>query len=165
MGLNRQRGAVIASGKECDSGNSRERNIDCGAEGTGRAAAQSAGRKIDSLYQSSCLRQRFSDCDGRGGSGADRAELTRRLCARNTGVGADGIEFFAWTGKSPGAFGCTMPMARLPRSAATARAAWRRGWRGTRTASRRRTGDCDRCGRARVPHECGARRRRIQRWM
>jgi diaminopimelate epimerase len=26
----------------------------------------------------------------------DRAELTRRLCARNTGIGADGIEFFAW---------------------------------------------------------------------
>lgn len=30
------------------------------------------------------------------------AELTRRLCARNTGVGADGIEFFAWTGKKAG---------------------------------------------------------------
>jgi diaminopimelate epimerase len=28
--------------------------------------------------------------------GRNRAELTRRLCARNTGVGADGIEFFAW---------------------------------------------------------------------
>lgn len=26
----------------------------------------------------------------------DRADLTRRLCARNTGVGADGVEFFAW---------------------------------------------------------------------
>jgi diaminopimelate epimerase len=26
----------------------------------------------------------------------DRAALTRRLCARNTGVGADGVEFFAW---------------------------------------------------------------------
>lgn len=32
----------------------------------------------------------------------DRAELTRRLCARNTGVGADGIEFFAWTGPNTG---------------------------------------------------------------
>ena len=30
----------------------------------------------------------------------DWAALTRRLCARNTGVGADGIEFFAWTKKS-----------------------------------------------------------------
>lgn len=30
--------------------------------------------------------------------GHDRAELTRRLCARNTGVGADGIEFFRWAG-------------------------------------------------------------------
>jgi diaminopimelate epimerase len=26
----------------------------------------------------------------------DRADLTRRLCARNTGVGADGVEFFTW---------------------------------------------------------------------
>jgi len=33
---------------------------------------------------------------------SDRAELTRRLCARNTGVGADGIEFFAWTGPKSG---------------------------------------------------------------
>jgi len=30
------------------------------------------------------------------------AELTRSLCARNTGVGADGIEFFAWTGSKSG---------------------------------------------------------------
>ncbi len=28
--------------------------------------------------------------------------MTRRLCARNTGVGADGIEFFAWTGPKSG---------------------------------------------------------------
>ncbi len=27
----------------------------------------------------------------------DWANLARRLCARNTGIGADGIEFFAWT--------------------------------------------------------------------
>lgn len=33
---------------------------------------------------------------------ADCAELTRRLCARNTGIGADGIEFFAWTGPRAG---------------------------------------------------------------
>jgi len=33
---------------------------------------------------------------------SDRADLTRRLCARNTGVGADGIEFFAWTGPRSG---------------------------------------------------------------
>lgn len=32
----------------------------------------------------------------------DRAGFTRRLCARNTGVGADGIEFFGWTGKRSG---------------------------------------------------------------
>ncbi len=35
-------------------------------------------------------------------AGHNRADLTRRLCARNTGVGADGIEFFAWTGKTAG---------------------------------------------------------------
>ena len=34
--------------------------------------------------------------------GRDRAELTRRLCARNTSIGADGIEFFAWTGSRSG---------------------------------------------------------------
>ncbi len=34
--------------------------------------------------------------------GCDWADLTRRLCARNTGIGADGIEFFAWTGAKAG---------------------------------------------------------------
>jgi diaminopimelate epimerase len=32
----------------------------------------------------------------------ERASLTRRLCARHTGVGADGVEFFAWTGPATG---------------------------------------------------------------
>jgi diaminopimelate epimerase len=32
----------------------------------------------------------------------DWTNLTRRLCARNTGVGADGIEFFRWTGPGSG---------------------------------------------------------------
>ena len=35
-------------------------------------------------------------------NGNDRAELTRRLCARTTGIGADGIEFFRWTGPKSG---------------------------------------------------------------
>lgn len=35
-------------------------------------------------------------------SPAERADLTRRLCARNTGIGADGIEFFSWTGPRAG---------------------------------------------------------------
>jgi diaminopimelate epimerase len=35
-------------------------------------------------------------------AGYDWAELTRRLCARNTGIGADGVEFFAWTGPKSG---------------------------------------------------------------
>jgi diaminopimelate epimerase len=34
--------------------------------------------------------------------GRDWPELTRRLCARNTGIGADGIEFFAWTTATSG---------------------------------------------------------------
>ncbi len=32
----------------------------------------------------------------------DWASLARQLCARNTGVGADGVEFFAWTGERSG---------------------------------------------------------------
>lgn len=32
----------------------------------------------------------------------DRAQLARRLCSRNTGIGADGIEFFTWTGSNSG---------------------------------------------------------------
>jgi diaminopimelate epimerase len=32
----------------------------------------------------------------------DWAEITRRLCARNTGIGADGIEFFTWTSSKSG---------------------------------------------------------------
>ncbi len=41
---------------------------------------------------------------GRGGAVAaeDWAALTRRLCARTTGVGADGIEFFVRTGAKAG---------------------------------------------------------------
>jgi diaminopimelate epimerase len=35
-------------------------------------------------------------------SGYNWADVTRRLCARNTSVGADGIEFFAWTGPKSG---------------------------------------------------------------
>jgi diaminopimelate epimerase len=32
----------------------------------------------------------------------DYAALARHLCPRNTGVGADGVEFFAWTGPNSG---------------------------------------------------------------
>lgn len=35
-------------------------------------------------------------------TGRDWPELTRTLCARNTGVGADGVEFFAWNGPKAG---------------------------------------------------------------
>jgi diaminopimelate epimerase len=33
-------------------------------------------------------------------AGQDWAPLAQRLCARNTGIGADGVEFFTWTNKS-----------------------------------------------------------------
>jgi diaminopimelate epimerase len=32
----------------------------------------------------------------------DWPELARRLCARNTGIGADGVEFFRWSGPKSG---------------------------------------------------------------
>ena len=32
----------------------------------------------------------------------DWADITRHLCSRNTGIGADGIEFFAWAGEKSG---------------------------------------------------------------
>ena len=35
-------------------------------------------------------------------SGYNWVELTRRLCSRTTGIGADGVEFFAWTGPKSG---------------------------------------------------------------
>jgi len=35
-------------------------------------------------------------------AGHEWTALARRLCARNTGVGADGVEFFAWTGLRSG---------------------------------------------------------------
>jgi len=34
--------------------------------------------------------------------GSDHAELARKLCARNSGIGADGIEFFHWTDSNSG---------------------------------------------------------------
>jgi diaminopimelate epimerase len=34
--------------------------------------------------------------------GVDKALLTQRLCERNTGIGADGVEFFEWTGDFSG---------------------------------------------------------------
>lgn len=34
--------------------------------------------------------------------GYDKSELAQRLCDRNTGIGADGVEFFAWTGDTSG---------------------------------------------------------------
>jgi diaminopimelate epimerase len=33
---------------------------------------------------------------------ASRAQLTRQLCARNTGIGADGVEYFRWLNENEG---------------------------------------------------------------
>ncbi|MGB8029105.1 MAG: diaminopimelate epimerase [Terracidiphilus sp.] len=35
-------------------------------------------------------------------AGHDPTAFTRRLCQRNTGIGADGVEFFSWTGPAAG---------------------------------------------------------------
>ena len=35
-------------------------------------------------------------------AGFDKAQLAIRLCERNTGIGADGIEFFTWAGPMAG---------------------------------------------------------------
>lgn len=35
-------------------------------------------------------------------SGQNWANLAQRLCSRNTGIGADGVEFFSWTGSRSG---------------------------------------------------------------
>ena len=40
--------------------------------------------------------------DSEGISGTEDAGLARRLCARTTGVGADGVEFLEWTGERYG---------------------------------------------------------------
>ena len=44
----------------------------------------------------------FLIVDEEAAADQDLAALTRRLCARSTGVGADGIEFFSWTGPTSG---------------------------------------------------------------
>jgi diaminopimelate epimerase len=42
------------------------------------------------------------DAASKGAPAYSRADLTRHLCARNTGIGADGVEFFRWTGPKSG---------------------------------------------------------------
>jgi hypothetical protein len=79
------------------------------------------------------LRQRLFDRDrrGRGGDSLyhDWANLTRR-CARATPASAPtASSSLPGPGRSRAAFACTTPTAPSPRSAATARAAWPRGWR------------------------------------
>jgi diaminopimelate epimerase len=59
--------------------------------------------------------------------GCDWAELTRQLCERNTGVGADGIEFFKWTGPKSGRirlFNADGSMAEISGNGTRCVAAW-----------------------------------------
>jgi diaminopimelate epimerase len=58
--------------------------------------AQSGGRLIPFTKAHACGND-FLIVTEEAARGLDWAELARRLCARNTGIGADGIEFFAWT--------------------------------------------------------------------
>jgi diaminopimelate epimerase len=46
----------------------------------------------------------------------DRAELTRRLCQRHTGIGADGIEFFTWTNPNSPSPNSPNPDSSVPNS-------------------------------------------------
>ncbi len=39
-------------------------------------------------------------------AGYDKADLARRLCERNTSIGADGVEFFSWSGQQGDPSGC-----------------------------------------------------------
>jgi len=57
----------------------------------------------------------------------DRAELARRLCQRNTGIGADGVEFFAWAGSKSGRIrlhNCDGSIAELSGNGTRCVAAW-----------------------------------------
>jgi hypothetical protein len=72
----------------------------------------------------------------------DWAELTRRLCARNTGIGADGIEFFRLDRAEVGAHSPAQ-CRRFDRRDQRQRHALRGGLDGARTRlqARRRSGD------------------------
>ena len=62
--------------------------------------------------------------------GRDLAQLAREMCARTTGIGADGVEYLTQTERARGTHSSVQRgwIARQ-RFRATARAAWRRGWR------------------------------------
>ena len=60
-----------------------------------RLPSASGGRLIPFTKAHACGND-FLIVTEEAAAGHDRAALTRRLCQRNTGIGADGIEFFAW---------------------------------------------------------------------
>ena len=63
-------------------------------------------------------------------AGRNHEVLARRLCSRNTSVGADGIEFVERRGGGANSFcGCSTRMGVRRSFRAMGRGAWRRGWR------------------------------------
>ncbi len=86
-------------------------------------------RKIDSLHQGACLRQRLSDRHRRRRRGHDWPNL-RAVCARAIPASArTASSSLPGPGRGQAASACTMRTAPLPKSAATAPAAWPHGWR------------------------------------
>ena len=86
--------------------------------------------------------------------GCDHAELTRRLCARNAGVGADGIEFFTWTGPNSGRIrlhNADGSIAEISGNGTRCVAAWMALERGFKPGDE--LADRNRCGLARLPRE------------
>ncbi len=86
--------------------------------------------------------------------GFNRADLARRLCARNSGVGADGIEFFEWTGPRSGRIhlhNADGSVAEISGNGTRCVAAWMAFERGFQPGDD--GGDCDRCRPARMPLE------------
>ncbi len=99
-------------------------------------------------------------------AGFDCAELARFLCARNTGIGADGVEFFAWkdseTGSGSGRVrlhNADGSIAEISGNGTRCVAAWMAEILGSRPGDE--FGDCYRCRAARLPRKLDRHRIRI----
>jgi diaminopimelate epimerase len=77
------------------------------------------------------------------------------LCARNTGIGADGVEFFAWTGPKSGRIrlhNADGSIAEISGNGTRCVAAWMARERGFQPGDELR--DYDRCWTARMQDQC-----------
>ncbi len=92
--LNNPAYTVIASGKELARAAARKA---AGRHGNRciLCRLQIGGRLIPFTKAHACGNDFLIVTEEAAGN-QDRVDLTRRLCSRNTGIGADGIEFFAW---------------------------------------------------------------------